>query len=146
MVGGRGESLIPEKIKWALIMGLLTAFFCLYLADGVLMMRDNWYGWVVFGVAIVGLPILLRKKVDVKELWLVDFLLYASASGVLSLYFERIVSADHLVFLITDHGSMIMPATGLFELRTALCFCCIQSMIWILPTVIREVWEIGRKK
>jgi len=66
-----------ERFKpflWAVLMGCLTMFFCLYVADGILNAHFKHPPWwkqvlprqtsvVVFFVFIIGLPLLFRKKV-----------------------------------------------------------------------------------
>ena len=66
-----------ERVKpflWAALMGGLTMFFCLYVADGIFNAHMNHYPWwrqilprqdstIIFFVFITGLPLLFRKKV-----------------------------------------------------------------------------------
>jgi len=124
----------------ALLVGVLTVFFCLILGDGYLVMMDNWAGRVVFCVGLVGVPWLFRKKTDVRELWMFNFVLYMVAIGLLQEHFWAI--STHRLLLVGPGGHMGNILLEYVPMRS-LCLCTVQSLVWALPTTLQE---LGRSK
>lgn len=102
-----------ERVKpflWAALMGGLTMFFCLYVADGIFNAHMNHYPWwrqilprqdstIIFFVFIIGLPLLFRKKVRWRHT-IVNLPLYY----YLYILIYNICGLNHGYFLLNSGG------------------------------------------
>jgi len=138
-----GFHLFTKKNGYALLMGLLTAFFCIYLADGILMMWDNWSGRILFGATVWTIPTLFRKKMDIEGLLTVSFLVYLAAIEIFVLTFGR-VSTRH--FFLMGNLSITMSDAIVFRMMIAMGLALLQSVVWTVPVFAKELKMNGKQK
>ena len=141
----------------ALLLGLLTVYFCLYLADGVFGMqglksteflgdsiwygpvfeksvdRDNQTGAVIFWVFAIGLPLLFSRWISWRDT-LVNYWLYPVCWWVVD---DLVGSHPGHAFLNpgVDQSSMIFPNFGLslfpFVLTWTLLIFLIHTAVFV---------------
>lgn len=119
---------------WAALMGALTMFFCLYVADGIFNAQASYPIWwtknlpkqasqIIFFVFIIGLPLLFWKKVKWRHT-LVN----------LPLYYGLYILIYHICGL--NHGYYFLNSGGFISFGPEFNGAIIAPMFWIIQSFV----------
>ncbi len=120
---------IGKQILWTLLLGLLTMFFCLYIADDVLGLNQPpakawrmYLGWGIHWVFLIGLPILLHKRIA----WYYTLL-------NLPLYYLLFLLADAVCGL--RHHHWFLSSSGFFSFGAGIAGAFVTIRFWMLQSL-----------
>lgn len=126
-------SFVPAREhRWAMLLGALTATLCLLVADGffglfapnsALFWRYTFPGTVIYWAALLGLPILFRKKVRWRDTW-VNFFLYL-------LLFFLFRPIPHALGIVRHSKYLRFGGGELFSIPGDLVFIALRVSLWL---------------
>jgi len=146
-----------KERAYALLMGLLTAFFCLFVADGLFGLDYNSEeqflqyalpGYIIYYVFLLGLPILFRKRMGLLDTW-VDLVLYIVLYDILGLAVQalpfrrirRFLAAGSSMFEIPgeDFWLAVITAINLWALQA------VMFMVFMGVEGLKKAWRASRE-
>ncbi len=120
---------IGKQILWTLLLGLLTMFFCLYIADDVLGLNQPpakawrmYLGWGIHWAFLIGLPILLHKRIR----WVYTLL-------NLLVYFLLFLLVDAICGIRQHHG--FLSSGGFLSFGAAFGAAIVMVRFWTVQSL-----------
>lgn len=145
---------ICKRLSSGVLLGTLTIFFCLVLADGIIGM-DAWYfydrdalilpGRIVFFVFILGLPILFSQWTR-PQYTLINLPLYFILFFPVEAFFDNVnlYRDEHLRGLFMSDGGFDFTPDWSDALITAVVFFGIEFVVLTVACLVRFAWRKAR--
>ena len=152
------KNLLKNRIFIALLMGLLTLIFCLYIPDGIFGMqglkqseyvgespvigpiynysvdRDNQIGFAIFAVFVIGIPLLFSRWISFRDTF-VNALLYPFGWGIID---EIVGSHPGHMFLFHGSGGFLNTTYIFLPIQWMLVIFLIQGLVFAYVRIVRE--------
>ena len=123
------------RFLYAILLGIATLFFCVILSDGILNMRQNAVGVIIFWVSIVSLPIVAKKYV--KWLYtLINLPLYFVLYFPISAYQWN--GGGRYFF---QNGGFIAFPNWVNALLTAFILWVLESVVYTIVSLIHRLYK-----
>ena len=152
------KNLLKNRIFIALLMGLLTLIFCLYLPDGIFGMqglkqteyvgespvigpiykysvdRDNQIGAAVFFAFAIGIPLLFSRWISFRDTF-INALLYPFGWGIID---EIVGSHPGHMFLFHGSAGFLNIKYIFLPIQWMLVIFLIQGLVFAYVRIVRE--------